>query len=170
VSFELVFFQVPPHPCNSYFGKRKSKKSNKANAMTIPDETLKKLAHGFVIYTHPNGQSPEKYGISATDFSSDSKRIHLTFTFLSGRRYCCNCSSCHHGLLVADDYERLRESFRQAGVEVGRPMKIYMRVVCESGSLFDDGPRTGESLPPAYETLERYECEELYDERWASHD
>jgi hypothetical protein len=137
--------------------------------MTTPDETLRKLTNGFVAYMTRNRHSPEHgvtYGISVTDFSPDSKRIFLTFIFLRGVRYCCPYSSCHHGLLFEEDYGRLAECFRQAGVEVGRPMKIHMKVVCETGALWDDGPR-GDVLPPAYENVQRYESDEVYDERKA---
>src|SRR5438094_851296 len=121
--------------------------------MTTPNEILAKLANGFVRYMRPNEDSPERdvnYGISVSDLSPDSKTIFLTFTFLSGVRYCCPYSSCHHGLLFDEDYERLRDCFRQAGMEIGRPMKIHMKVICEVGALWDDGPR-GDVFPPAYE-------------------
>jgi hypothetical protein len=137
--------------------------------MTTPDETLMKLTNGFVAYMTRNRHSPdqcEKYGISVTDFSPDSKRVFLTFTFRNGFRYCCPYSCCHHGLLFDEDYERLRECFHQAAVEVGRPMQIHMRVICEIGALFDDGPRVIK-MPPAYEQVERHDNDEVYDKRKA---
>jgi hypothetical protein len=137
--------------------------------MATLDETFVKLAHGFLAYMRPN-EDPvypaQVYGIRVTDFSPDQKAVFLTFSFRTGQRYCCDCSACHHGLLFDSDYERLRESFRQNGVEVGCPMRIHMHVVCEAGALFDFGPRAG-TLPPAYEQIERAEWDEVYDERKA---
>jgi len=46
-------------------------------------------------------------------------------------------------------------------------MRIRMKVICETGALFDDGPRV-HALPPAYEIVERHESDEEYDETLAA--
>jgi hypothetical protein len=125
----------------------------------------KRLTKGFIAYMRPAREQRGyrfNYGISVTNFSADGTQLFLTFTFRSGNRYCCWASACHHGLLFDSDFERLRQCFQEAGVNVGRPMRIRMRVVCEGGALFAAGPRDAH---PTYEpALKRWECMEIYDE------
>jgi hypothetical protein len=104
------------------------------------------------------------YGINVTDVS-DGTTIWLTFTFQSGHRYCCSTSSCHHGLLFDCDYQRLRDCFRQAGVDVAKPMRIKMKVVWERGALFAVNP--GVRHPEYEPNIERCSREEVYDEQRA---
>lgn len=114
--------------------------------------------------THPKPRAADRfnYGINVTAVSDDHAEIWVTFVFRNGHRYCCNASSCHHGLLSDFDFERLRQCFYEAGVHVPRPMLLHMNVVCEGGALFavDPGDR-----PPQYEPVAKgWAHEEAYDE------
>lgn len=128
------------------------------------------LAKGFVAFMAPQRKGKGHkfpYGIGVTAFSADGREISMNFTFQSGQRFCCWASGCHHGLLLPADYQRLRKCFLQAGVEVRRPMKIYMRVVCESCALFAVNP--SDSNPEYKPVTKAWETMEVYDEGAASY-
>ena len=160
-------FGLPqPRPRNLAARRRTDNLVRETNLPSL-EPALLKLTNGFAAYMargKDSAKTLERYAIRVTDITLDSKDIWLSFSFRRGIRYCCDCSACHHGLLFDIDFERLRDYFRQSGIEVRRPMRIHMKLRCEVGTLFDDGPQT-EKQPPAYETIEGYDQDEVYDER-----
>ncbi len=120
-------------------------------------------AHHRLHYLH-DAPAPDyrfNYGIDVTDVSPDRTEVVVRLTFLPGRRYSAE-PGCHHGLPLDTDFERLRECFRRAGVEVGGPMRVRLRVVCRAGALVARDPGKAD---PHYEPIAvGWECDEAYDE------
>jgi hypothetical protein len=113
-----------------------------------PASLCRRLAKGFHFYLRGPSRlagSRPAYGITVSQVSAGGREFWLTLTFRSGRRYCCESPHCHLGLLFGSDFDRLRACFREAGVEVPRPMRIHLRVVYEGGALFAVSP--GDARP-----------------------
>jgi hypothetical protein len=121
----------------------------------------KKLTKGFREFMSPERHRWTKYGINVRSFCEATKTIAVTFTFLSGQRYCCSSSGCHHGLLFDSDYQRLRTFCEAADAKLPYPITIHMTVVYEGGALFAVNP--GDKHPD-YEPVRASSHEEVYAE------
>lgn len=125
----------------------------------------KQLAEGFEAYLSSHSSRCE-YGTGAGSVPDDGLEISLTLVFRSGHRYCCQASSCHHGLQFRSGFDHLRDCFQEEGAEIGKPMRIRLRCIYERGALFAVNPSDAH---PAYESTEKgFELVEVYNEAEAS--
>lgn len=88
----------------------------------------------------PNPDCPEKrrapdYKLTA---NLESETLHVELTFLADCHYCCLEWSCHLGLSDGKRWTRLRNCFKNHGVDA--PEKFELRLLClvESGAKFFD--------------------------------
>lgn len=79
--------------------------------------------------------TPE-YGVSATLASNGV--IDLTWTFRSGRPYCCDGWHCHLGLFDGERWTRLRQVATSQNVELPPLLTIHGTFIIEEGALFYD--------------------------------
>ena len=72
-----------------------------------------------------------------TEVSEDSCTLSLRLAFCAGERHCCDSIGCLcNRLFLARDWPGLRQWFKRAGVDLGSPLKVVVRVEIEAGALF----------------------------------
>lgn len=95
--------------------------------------TLRKITKAFRGFL--NRKQPRSFRVHVTKASKDGKVFFVTMTLRSGFRFCCGEPGCHVGLHRHEDFDRLREQFKAAGVEAGHPLTVHVRWIVEDGVL-----------------------------------
>jgi len=76
-------------------------------------------------------RSKAPYGIDVSAVLPDQNELSLSLTLRSGSRYCCPICRCGFN----QEWDSLRRWLSHAGIEMGVPMRIRLREICERGAL-----------------------------------